>query len=136
MPKKNYLIRAISIFLMILVILAISLILRNSSPPSLIQLDKKILQGLEGGRTYLKVYLSNKTRESWSSQGKNPCFLSYHLLNSQNKIISFNNRRFSLPGKIEPGAANEMEFHIRNPLEPGDYFLQFDLVKEGLFWFK
>lgn len=136
MPKKKYFIQIAFVILILFVISTIYLSVKKTSNPSLIQLEKKHLQGQEGGRTLLKFLLSNKSKETWISKGKNPVFLSYHLLNSQKEIISFNNRRFPLSGKIMPGERREMEIFIRNPLEPGTYLLQFDLVKEGLFWYK
>ena len=51
-----------------------------SKNPSLIILHEKSLKGLAGERTPLTLTLLNRTKFSWSSLGKNPIYLSYHLL--------------------------------------------------------
>ena len=106
------------------------------SSPSLVYLEKKKEQGKAGERTKLVITLQNKTKSTWASQGKNPVYLSYHLFNQRHQLLQFDNERFRLPRPLKPGKEIVLNVHLRNPLQPGTYFLKFDLVKEGLFWFK
>jgi hypothetical protein len=70
------------------------------------------------------------------SEGKNPCFLSYHLLDAQGETVKFDNPRTALAGVVRPGETIDLQVRIKAPLEKGSYSLEFDLVREGLAWFK
>jgi len=107
-----------------------------SKNPSLIILHEKSLKGLAGERTPLTLTLLNRTKFSWSSRGKNPIYLSYHLLDKNQRVIQFENERFPLPVKVRPGKQINLTINLRHPLEAGHYLVEFDLVKEGAFWFK
>lgn len=90
----------------------------------------------EGEKIKIHLRIKNEGRVGWSSKGKNPCLLSYHLLNEKEKIIRYDNRRFPLPQKINPGQSFETTISIISPLQKGKYILEFDLLKEGIAWFK
>ena len=80
--------------------------------------------------------LKNSGRREWRSSGENPCFLSYHLLDAQSKVIRFDNARTALPGIVPPGRTVEVALGLKAPLNGGDYRVEFDLVREGIAWFK
>jgi hypothetical protein len=61
--------------------------------------------------------------------------LSFHLLDSQEKILQFDNRRFHLQ-PLAPGEEQELEISVLSPLQAGEYVLEFDLLREGIAWFK
>lgn len=88
----------------------------------------------ENARVPLAV--SNKGSTSWESGGKTPVFVSYHVLDAEKRAIRFENARFALPGRVAPGASGTLEVAVKAPLEAGRYYLEFDLVAEGLTWFK
>lgn len=84
----------------------------------------------------LKLNLVNIGRRSWNSHSTAaPCLLSYHLLDAERRLLKFDNPRFPLPHEIKPGQKAEVTVRLLPPLQPGKYFLEFDLVLEGRRWF-
>lgn len=98
--------------------------------------EKKDYVSFEGERVHILLQIKNRGKASWSSEEKNPCFLSYHILDKEGKIILYDNRRYSLPRKIIPAQSVDMAVTIRSPLGKGKYILEFDIVREGIAWFK
>ncbi|MFC2168524.1 GH36-type glycosyl hydrolase domain-containing protein [Acidobacteriota bacterium] len=88
-----------------------------------------------GSKLQIDFQLKNTGQQTWSSLAENPCLLSYHLLDENGGMIRNDNRRFSLPKDILPGQKINFSIDIRSPLEKGRYILEFDLLREGLFWF-
>ncbi|UCC39929.1 MAG: hypothetical protein JSV96_00240 [Candidatus Aminicenantes bacterium] len=102
----------------------------------IIEPGKKKYTSFEGERLHLHFRIKNTGRDVWSSRGKNPCLLSYHLLDQQGKTIKYDNRRFPLPRKVSPSRTVEMTVTLGSPLEEGKYILEFDMLREGIAWFK
>ncbi len=88
----------------------------------------------ETARVPLRI--ANTGSKAWESAGKTPIFVSYHVLDAARHAVRFENARFALQGRIDPGAAVSVEVTAKAPLVAGSYFLEFDLVAEGLTWFK
>ncbi len=98
--------------------------------------DSRDCQSFEGEEAELTLRLKNKGTMEWRSEGKAPCFLSYHLLDAEGKIVRFDNLRTSLPGVVRPGDSVTLSIKVKAPLVEGKYFVEFDLVREGVAWFK
>ncbi len=94
------------------------------------------VETFEGGKFTIPLRIKNTGSKIWSSRDKNPYFLSYHLLNEKGKIIKFDNPRFTLPKRVKPGQTIKMEVKLNAPLKIGKYILEFDIVREGITWFK
>ncbi len=90
----------------------------------------------EGETFELQLRIVNRGKAEWEPSGKNPFFLSYHLLDEDKKVLKYENPRFSFPQKVSPGQAVEMTIKAKAPLKKGKYILEFDLVREGIAWFK
>jgi hypothetical protein len=103
---------------------------------ALIQTNKKRISALEGERTAIYLKLKNTGRKTWSSRGSNPCFVSFHLLDDSGKIIQFDNQRFPFPLDVRPPQEFDLAVPVRPPLDAGEYVLEFDLLREGISWFK
>ena len=101
-----------------------------------IRSDKKTYSAHAGNTLHIGIRLKNLGQKTWSSSTENPYLLSYHLLDEAGQIIKFDNRRFSLPQDIPPGQKTEFTMTVKIPLLTGRYILEFDLLREGLFWFK
>lgn len=101
-----------------------------------IELKKKKYSCFEGERIEIDLEIKNQGRMKWSSAEKNPILLSYHLLDEKGKTLKYDNRRFPFPQEAKPGQSLEMTISIISPLEEGEYILEFDLVREGISWFK
>ncbi len=101
-----------------------------------IEADNQSLSGMEGARLPIRLTLSNLGQEAWDSESTPPCFLSYHLTDRDRSVTRFDNRRIPLPQRIEPGESVELEVLFRVPFRSGEHILEFDLVREGVAWFK
>jgi hypothetical protein len=134
----------LSVLFIIVAVLCYLLSIKSCpSPPltdaeyrALIKPDKNELTAAEADRIPVHFQLQNLGRTAWTSSGKYPFFLTYHLLDEIGSIVQYDNRRFPLPHKVNPGRTAEMSITIRTPLEKGKYTLEFDLLREGLMWFK
>jgi Bacterial alpha-L-rhamnosidase 6 hairpin glycosidase domain len=92
--------------------------------------------GFEAETARVPLAVANTGSKVWESGGKTPVFISYHVLDAGKRTVRFENARFALPGTVAPGATEALEVTVRAPLEAGRYYLEFDLVAEGLAWFK
>jgi hypothetical protein len=90
----------------------------------------------EGGAHGFRLRLRNSGKTEWSSEGRNPCFVSYHILDEAGRALKFENARTPLPNPVRPGERIILSVKVKAPLKSGDYRLEFDLVREGLAWFK
>ena len=96
----------------------------------------KAIRLYEGGAGNIELRLRNRGRKEWSSQALNPCLISYHILDEAGEILKFDNPRTVLPRPVEPGEEISLPVRVKAPLQKGKYRLEFDLVREGLAWFK
>jgi len=101
-----------------------------------IRMEKKRQTALVGSRASVSLWLQNIGRMTWSSKTVNPCLLSYHLLDESGKVIQYDNQRFPLPFDVLPDQKVDMKIEVRTPLDGGEYILEFDLLREGISWFK
>ena len=101
-----------------------------------IRTKKKNLYATEGARVKIQFNLKNTGTNPWHSKDKHPCLFSYHLQNKNGETIQYDNRRFTLPGKVIPGQNIDLPLTLRIPIKAGDYILEFDLLREGAAWFK
>jgi len=98
--------------------------------------SERTLEAYEAETLELCITVRNEGRSSLVSTGKNPCLLSYHLLDGQGRLLRFDNPRTALPERIAPGREAPVELRLKAPLDKGSYLLEFDIVREGLAWFK
>lgn len=94
------------------------------------------LRAFEGAVLKVELLLKNTGEEPWSSQGQNPCLLSYHLRDRSSRVLRFDNARTALPRDILPGEEATVSARVKAPLDRGDYRVEFDLLREGAAWFK
>ncbi|HEX2694280.1 MAG TPA: hypothetical protein VHP61_00885, partial [Acidobacteriota bacterium] len=92
--------------------------------------------GFEAETARVPLAVANTGSKVWESGGKTPVFVSYHVLDAGKRAVRFENARFALAGRVPPGATEALEVTVKAPLEAGRYYLEFDLVAEGLAWFK
>lgn len=103
---------------------------------SRIETSQNKFSSFEGEAFELQLSIKNQGKQAWESSGKNPCFLSFHLLDGKGNILRYDNERYGFSGKIVSGQTAEMTIKVIAPLEKGKYFLEFDLLREGIAWFK
>jgi len=93
-------------------------------------------QAKEGRRIDISLSIINTGQKSWLSKEDHPFALSYHILDREGNLVRFENRRYPLPSKVSTGEEINRTVPIRAPLSKGRYWLEFDIVREGKFWFK
>jgi hypothetical protein len=103
---------------------------------SLIEPHEKSYTTTIGERVEISLKITNQGKIVWMPVGEYPFYISYHLLGEHGKIIKFDNRRYPLSKKIMPGEEINVTIDVRGPLVKGEYILEFDLLREGLFWFE
>lgn len=94
------------------------------------------LSAFEAETARISIRLRNLGRNAWDSRQAPPVLLSYHVLDPARKPLRFDNRRFVLPSPVEPGGSAALDIDIKAPLEAGSYLVEFDLLREGVAWFK
>jgi hypothetical protein len=109
---------------------------KNADYSAAIRAAVREISASAGETADITLRVENTGRREWRSAGLNPCFLSYHLLDRNRKVLRFDNPRTPLPGAVQPGETAEVLVRVKGPLEQGDYLLEFDLVREGVAWFK
>lgn len=88
--------------------------------------------------TYITIpaRIYNRSKLQWR-EGRYPVRVSYHWLDQDQNIVTFDGERTILGDKgIEPGQALKVNINIKMPEQPGKYKLQLTLVREGLMWFE
>jgi hypothetical protein len=94
------------------------------------------LEGWEGELFRLRVEVANTGRKDWISSGLNPVLLSYHLLDQKKHMLRRDNTRISFSSLVPAGGSTGLALVGKAPLSAGRYFLELDLVQEGVSWFK
>lgn len=104
----------------------------SEKPDSGISCSKDSLSLFQGERTDLHITVRNRSSEAIAAE--NSFFLSYHLYDSKKKLLSFDNRRFSLPRTIAPQESRSLTVPFFFNHTPGKYWVELDIVKEGAYW--
>ena len=83
------------------------------------------------------ISVINKSTSTWDSEDKeHPVFVSYHLLDEKGEMLTFENDRTPFNKVIEPGGATIVNLIVAAPSEAGEYYVEVDIVKERVAWFK
>jgi uncharacterized membrane protein len=71
----------------------------------------------------------------WSSRGQLPVRLSYRWLMEGKPLLTVLSLRTDLPHRVEPGHEAWLGARLLTPSQPGEYTLEWDVVREGDAWF-
>lgn len=83
----------------------------------------------------VEVCFENTSTQGWRSTDWYPIFLSYHWLSEEGQVVEWDGERTSLGTTIYPGQQTCLQIPVIVPDTPGEYVLQFDLVREHRYWF-
>jgi glycosyltransferase involved in cell wall biosynthesis len=83
----------------------------------------------------LRVAVRNTGAETWPHRGAHPVTLSYHWLDTRERVVDFEGVRALLPAPLRPGETAELLLQVEPPPRPGEYLLALDMVEEGVNWF-
>jgi hypothetical protein len=85
----------------------------------------------------IPIFVINKSIATWNSNDQgNPHFISYHLLNAKKGTVQYDNVRTPFREKIQTNESTTVDLLVHVPGEKGDYYLEVDIVKEKVQWFK
>lgn len=87
-----------------------------------------------GSSVVAPVTVTNKGLP-WTSAGTNPVHLSYHWLNSQGQVVTWDGERTALLSDMDYQDQVSLSASIKSPDTPGEYILRLDMVKELATWF-
>lgn len=88
-----------------------------------------------GEEKLISVRIKNSGTMVWMSEGKNPIVLSYHILSSGGEVFLYDGERTLLPGGLRSGESVTVKAKVVSPEKLGEYYLEFDMVHEGVTWF-
>ncbi len=88
----------------------------------------------------IKIKVKNTGAVVWPSKGQpNGMYairLAYHWMDKGDKYVLFDGFRTLLPHDIRPGEEVHLDAAVDAPTIGGDYVLEWDMVQEGVSWFK
>lgn len=84
----------------------------------------------------VKIGIQNESAIPWRYEAQTPILLGNHWIDDTGQMIRQDDGRAMLPNPIPPGDSAEVEIEIRTPPLAGRYVVEFDLVQEGVSWFK
>lgn len=90
--------------------------------------------GAELSEYVIPVVVENRANRMLVSTDDQRCFLSYHVYDEDGTLLAYDNRRTEFINRIFSGKSAEEEIRITG-LEPGEYQIVLDVVKEGVAWF-
>lgn len=99
-------------------------------------LSQSMPQAIKAGAFYpVEVCFENNGSQGWSTENQFPVFLAYHWLTDSGRTILWDSERTRLAYTLYPGQKLCRKLMVQSPEKPGEYELQFDLVREDLAWF-
>lgn len=72
----------------------------------------------------------------WMKDDKNSINLSYHIFNEDDEVILYDGERTSLTKSVKSGETIDLNAVVQAPNKVGIYYIEFDMVYEGVTWFK
>jgi SAM-dependent methyltransferase len=109
-------------------------------PKAACQGQLKFISGpttLKPGKTaVLEFEVTNVSNEEWLQRRVHPLSLGNHWLDAERRLLLVDDGRSLLPGRLSGGEKATIPLTIRAPEKPGRYYLEADLVQEGIRWFK
>jgi hypothetical protein len=86
------------------------------------------------------VVVTNNGTQTWPAGGSNPVHLGIHFAASGGGINAnynswYTDQRFALPADLVPGTSVTLSIAVTAPAKTGNLVLEYQMVKEGQFWF-
>jgi 4-amino-4-deoxy-L-arabinose transferase-like glycosyltransferase len=99
---------------------------------------QKTLSATAGQRIEIPVTVNNQSNSLWTGCERgasiNQIFVGSHWVDGKGNWIREEGRT-QLPYDLAPGAHATVKFSVSAPIESGVYFLEVDLLQEGVSWF-
>ncbi|MCB0071939.1 MAG: N-acetylmuramoyl-L-alanine amidase, partial [Caldilineaceae bacterium] len=86
----------------------------------------------------ITLELRNRGSRVWSWGGGNPFRLGYHYYRNRRRLDVPADLllRTDVPQDVAPGESVTIQANVALPTEAGNYTIEFDLIQEGVTWFK
>lgn len=96
---------------------------------------------IEASSTFkAKVTVKNISTSLWQAKGQPDgtyaIHLAYHWVDIDGNVVVSDGVRTALPYDVVPGEEVVLDATIHAPDKDGDYIIEFDMVQEGVAWFK
>ena len=83
------------------------------------------------------VEVTNGARRDWAQSLEFPLQVGNHWLSDDaSTVVVQDDGRTRLPGRMPAGSARVLEVEVTAPQAAGTYWLEFDIVQEGVRWFR
>lgn len=89
-----------------------------------------------GESVAIAIQVKNDSSVIWQSTAQSGITVGNHWLNEHRKIIQWLDRTVHLPQDLPPAAVIDLSLSVRVPEKAGIYWLELDVVEEGITWFK
>jgi uncharacterized membrane protein len=83
----------------------------------------------------ISITLRNQGTQCWTPEGQLPVRLSYRWWTAGGALLAIDPLRTDLPYRVESGRTVRLHAWLRTPPEPGQYKLEWDMLREGDAWF-
>ncbi len=85
----------------------------------------------------IPIFVTNTSVAPWDSDDKrHPVSTSYHILDAKGDMVEYDNIRTPFDKVIRPGESAMVNLIAYSPPKRGQYYLEVDIVKEQIAWFK
>jgi len=101
-------------------------------------LDHRVPTHLRADELYrVQVTIQNTGSQCWWSRDWHPVRLTYRWLRAdgQSQVMDVPSLRTDMPHIVKPGTAVTLRPFLLTPKQPGDYILEWDVVREEAAWF-
>jgi len=88
---------------------------------------------VSGSQTSVELVLRNEGSRSWRADGSFSA--AFHWLGRNGEAVIWEGRRTRFPVDVDPGQTVEISTVVTAPPQTGLFWLQWDLVEEGVLWF-
>jgi hypothetical protein len=96
----------------------------------------QVPQLMAGEWVTVPVTIRNEGPMLWRAEGSLASHLSYHWRSADQKTyVVFEGMRTALPHDLDSGESVTVDAVVMPPPEPGDYFLEWDMVQEHYAWY-
>lgn len=89
-----------------------------------------------GAKIEARMSVTNSSACEWTQHPVNQLNLGNHWLTPVGETVLHDDGRARLPGRVRSGENVEVALTMTAPDRPGAYVLEFDVVQEGVRWFK
>ena len=111
-------------------------ILPSQAYQAQITTQSTLLIAKEGETIVISVIVKNISSVDWKSTEYSGIKLGNHWLDEREEVFQWADGRVDLPKGLQPGEEIELDLSVTFPTKIGNYFLELDLVEEGITWFQ